>query len=129
VANSYATDAHAQDLLSQLALHSPNAQGFSLHQGIIKQGAQIWLGENSTIGTKLIFAFHSTALGGHSGIHPTYLRIKKLFSWRGLKQDVENLLTNVNHVSKPNLRGQTLLGCCNHYPYPLELGRIILWIS
>lgn len=31
VTNTYATDPEAQTLLQQLALHSPNVQGFSLH--------------------------------------------------------------------------------------------------
>jgi hypothetical protein len=90
VANSYATDAHAQDLLTQLVVCSPNEQGFSLHQGIIRLGQQIWVGENFAIRTKLIAAFHSTALGCHSGIHAIYMRIKKHFMWKGLKQDVDN---------------------------------------
>jgi hypothetical protein len=75
----YATDSYAQDLLTQLAVHSPNEQGFSLHQGIIRTGNQIWVAENSTLKTKLISAFHSTSLDGHSWIQATYLRIKKLF--------------------------------------------------
>lgn len=68
VLNSYTTDKHAQELLTQLAIKSPNEQGFSLHQGIIRLGDQVWVAENSALRTKLIAAFHSTALGGHSGI-------------------------------------------------------------
>lgn len=34
--NSYVTDPLAQDLLTKLALHSLDEQGFSLCQGIIK---------------------------------------------------------------------------------------------
>ena len=37
VVNSYVTDGRAQDLLAQLAVHSPNEQGYSLHQGLIRQ--------------------------------------------------------------------------------------------
>jgi hypothetical protein len=79
VLNSYATDSHAQDLLTQLAVVSLNGQGYSLHQGIIRLGQQIWVGDNSALRTKLITQFHSTAIGGHSGVHATYMRIKKLF--------------------------------------------------
>jgi hypothetical protein len=32
VVNSYATDTHAQELLAQLAVSSPNEQGYSLHR-------------------------------------------------------------------------------------------------
>jgi hypothetical protein len=37
ILNAYVTDKEAQDLLAQLALASPNEQGFSLHQGIIRK--------------------------------------------------------------------------------------------
>jgi hypothetical protein len=90
VINSYITDQHAQDLLAQLAVTSPNEQGYSLHQGIIRQGSQIWVGDNSALRTKLISAFHSSVLGGHSGVQTTYLRIKKMFAWRGIKTNVDS---------------------------------------
>lgn len=54
VLSSYVTDATTQQLLAQLALHSPNEQGYSLYQGIIRNGAQIWLADNSTLKTKVI---------------------------------------------------------------------------
>jgi hypothetical protein len=92
VINSYATDSQTQELLAQLAISSPNEHGYSLHQGIIRFGSQIWVGDNSTLMTKIISTFHSSALGGHSGAHATYIRVKMLFHWRGLKSDVENLI-------------------------------------
>jgi len=38
VLNSYATDAQAQNLLAQLAVSSPNDNGFSLDKAVIKKG-------------------------------------------------------------------------------------------
>jgi hypothetical protein len=35
---------------------------------------------------------HSIAIGGHSGAKTTYQRLKRLFHWKGLKQDVENFV-------------------------------------
>lgn len=40
--------------------------------------------------TKLIVAFHSLAIEGHSRVNATYHRLKKLFVWKGLKPDVDN---------------------------------------
>jgi hypothetical protein len=31
-------------------------------------------------------------LGGHSGVQATYHRIKKLFTWKGLKRDVADFI-------------------------------------
>jgi hypothetical protein len=61
--NSNATDSNALNLLAQLAISSPNEQGYSLHQGIIRVGTHIWVGANSAIRTKLIDEFHSTTMG------------------------------------------------------------------
>ena len=49
VLNSYATDAQAQELLSQLALSSPNSNGLTLDQGLIRKGTLIWIGNNSAL--------------------------------------------------------------------------------
>jgi hypothetical protein len=92
VINSYATDQFVQDLIQQLALSSPNSEGYSLYQGIIRLGQQIWVGENSVLRTKLIHAFHSSAVGGHSGVQATYNRLKKQFQWRGMKHDVDSFV-------------------------------------
>lgn len=96
VLNSYATDAQAQELLSQLAIVSPNSDGFSLDRGLIRKGNLIWIGNNSALQTKLIAAFHSSAIRGHSGVNATYHRLKKLFIWKGLKTDVDSCVKQYN---------------------------------
>jgi hypothetical protein len=88
VINTYVTDEEAQELLAQLVLHSPNEQGFSVHQGVIRKGSQIWIVQNSALRTKIIYALHDNAIGGHSRSMATYHRVKKLFWWKGLKNDV-----------------------------------------
>jgi hypothetical protein len=37
---------------------------------------------------EVISTFHASAIGGYSGTHATYQRIKKLFAWAGLKAQV-----------------------------------------
>uniref|UniRef100_A0A0A8Z146 Integrase zinc-binding domain-containing protein n=1 Tax=Arundo donax TaxID=35708 RepID=A0A0A8Z146_ARUDO len=73
------TDGNAQQLMAQLAAKSPNEQGYSLQNGFIKHGNQIWVGENSALRTKLVIECHSSALGGHSGMQATYQKIKRMF--------------------------------------------------
>jgi hypothetical protein len=72
VLNSYKTDMEAQKLLTQLAVNSPNQEGFSLDKGVIEKDDKIWVGSNSALQTKLIAAFHSSAIRGHSGTQATY---------------------------------------------------------
>jgi hypothetical protein len=56
----------------------------------------IWIGNNSALQTKLIAAFHSSVIGGHSGRTATYQRLKKLFFWKGMKNDVDNYVKQCN---------------------------------
>lgn len=92
IVNSYVTDFDAQTLLAQLCVQSPDASGYWLHKGIIRKDKLIWVGNNSALRTKLIAAVHDSVLGGHSGVQATYQRIKKLFTWKGLKRDVEDFI-------------------------------------
>jgi hypothetical protein len=66
------TDPIAQQLLTSLAVYSPDEQGLSLHQGLIRRGEQIWVGHNLALRTTLIAVIHDNALGGHSGMMATY---------------------------------------------------------
>lgn len=59
-------------MLQKLAVDSTSCPGFQLHEGLLKQDSKIWVGANVGLKTKLIQAFHSTPVGGHSGILPIY---------------------------------------------------------
>jgi hypothetical protein len=92
VLNSYVTDSDAQRRLTALAVVSPDEHGYSLHDGIIRFHGRVWIGSNSALQTKLITAFHSSPVGGHSGAHATYQRLKKLFAWTGMKSQTADFV-------------------------------------
>jgi hypothetical protein len=55
----------------------------------------------------MITAFHSSAVGGHSGAQATYQRIKPMFAWAGLKSQVTefvrqcNICQHAKHINTP----------------------------
>lgn len=118
VLNSYATDQHAQDLFKQLAVTSPDDQGFSLNKGLIWFKGNVWIGDNSALQTKLIVACHSSALGGHSGQTATYLRLKRHFAWKGMKSDVENFVKQCNVCQQAKHSLQHPMGLLQPLPVP-----------
>lgn len=63
-----------------------------MDKGLIRYKDKLWVAQNAALQTKLIVSFHSSVIGGHSGINATYFRLKKLFQWKGLKQDVEKFV-------------------------------------
>jgi hypothetical protein len=92
VLNSYQTNTSASALLQDLAITQSCDLGNILVDGVIKYQNRIWVGSNSALQTKLIASFHSSTLGGHSGIQPTYQRLKKMFHWQEMRQDVESFV-------------------------------------
>lgn len=92
VLNSYAVDVAAQLLLQKLAVDPQAEPPYSLSNGLIKYKGKIWIGANAGLQTKLIEAFHSSPIGGHSGMQASYQRVKKLFHWTGIKQAVANFV-------------------------------------
>jgi hypothetical protein len=81
-------------------------------------GQQVWVGDDSALRTKLINQFHSTAIGGHSRVHATYMRTKKLFQWRGLKIDVENFVKQCDVCQHAKHERTHLIGLLQPLPIP-----------
>jgi hypothetical protein len=79
--NSYQTDPTVVALLQELAVVQTNEAGYSLFDGVIRYNDKIWVGQNSTLQTRLISSFHGSALRGHSSIQGTYQRLQKMFHW------------------------------------------------
>lgn len=92
MAASYTTHEPTAELLTSLAVSSPQGH-FTLQNGVIRYEGRIWLASDSALQTKIIQAFHSSAIGGHSGFLVTYLKIKKLFAWPAIKKMIHQAIT------------------------------------
>lgn len=87
IQDNYCNDEEAQRLLIKLA-HNQQHDDFSLSQGIIRYKGRIWLTNNVKAQELVMHALHSSPMGGHSGTHVSYLRIKRLFFWPGMRADI-----------------------------------------
>ena len=116
--NSYTTDPRAQQLLAQLAIKSPDEHGYSLDKGVIKFQNKLWVAQNSALQTKIITAFHASALGGHSGVQATYHRIHRLFHWKGLKLAVEDFVKQCQVCQQAKHMNTHLAGLLQPLPIP-----------
>jgi len=101
----------AKQLLTELAITNTNAKGFSLDAGIIRFKGRVWVGNNLLAQAHILQALHNSGLGGHSGIHATYHRVKSLFAWPNLKSSVTSYVQSCSvcqqakseHVKTPGL--------------------------
>jgi len=68
--------------------------------------------------TKIIAAYHSSALGGHSSIAATYSKMKKHFSWKGMKMDVEDFVKQCSICQHAKHSLQHPMGLLQPLPIP-----------
>lgn len=89
---SYQNDAVALKRLKELSEGSPADSKFSLKNGLLCTDGCIWVGADSELQNKIVDAFHSSPLGGHSGFPVTYKRIRLLFRWTGMKAFIKQVI-------------------------------------
>lgn len=82
----------AQELLQRLATQSVQDEHYTLRDGLIRYKGRLWLPSDQELSNKIIQAFHTSPVGGHSGIPVTLSRLKSLFYWKGLKQQVQQFV-------------------------------------
>jgi hypothetical protein len=85
---SYQSHSKACELLTQLAVSPDAVPPYTLSQGLIHYKGRIWLGSSTPIQQRVIQAFHSSPVGGHSGVPATYSHIRQLFFWQGMRADI-----------------------------------------
>lgn len=64
VTQSYEGDSFAQELITKLALDPSALPAYTLHSGVLRYRNRIWIGNSTSIQTRLISAFHDSAMGG-----------------------------------------------------------------
>lgn len=90
IVEAYQEDPFSQQLLAELSLTGSNEKGYSLVDGVIRHQGRIWLGNHKKAHQAVLQALHASGLGGHSGTTATYHKVKVLFSWSHMKQDIIN---------------------------------------
>jgi hypothetical protein len=77
---SYQGNTQAMNLLAKLQVSPDSKQRFKMADSILYFRNRIWLGGSPEMQHKILLAFYSSAIGGHSGFPITYNRIRRLFA-------------------------------------------------
>ena len=125
IVEGYSADPNAKQMLQELSLQSPNAQGYSLQQGLIRWRDHIWLGNNTEAHNAILLSLHSSGVGGHSGFLGTYQRIKSLFAWPNMKKDVRSYVAQCTVCQQAKSEHVRLPGLLNPLPVPTDAWSII----
>jgi hypothetical protein len=123
VLNSYTTDNQAQQLLQKLAILVQIRMDPAFTRGLFGTKARYGLAAIQHCKLKSLLPI-ILVHWGHSGIAITYARLKKHFTWKGMKVDVENFVNNALSANMPNIHSNTQWVSYNHYQSLLVFGKI-----
>lgn len=88
----YQDDPQALKILSDYLSEEPQFKHFTVEDGLIRQHGRLWLGNNKLAQQHIIQVVHSSGVGGHSSVLPTYFRINQLFIWPKMKDDIQTYI-------------------------------------
>lgn len=125
VVQSYQLDTHAQELMLKLAVDGQAVPNFSFKNGILRYKNRVWIGQNTTLQSQIIAAFHDSAVGGHSGVPVTYRRLKQLFAWPGMKAAVHKFVQGCRICQQSKPDRSKLPGLLQPLPVPQMSWQII----
>jgi hypothetical protein len=117
VADGYLLHPETKQLLAALSAKSP-IDDYSLKHGLVRYKSRIWVPHNPIAQNSILQALHFSPVGGHSGIQVTYIRIKNLFAWPGLKKMVQSFVANCLICQQAKTERVKYLGLLQPLPVP-----------
>lgn len=130
VVNGYAKDEFHTQILEAKVIHSLAYPAFELCGELLRYKGRISLENSNSIREAVLQEVHKSALGGHSGIQGTYMRLKKNFYWPNMKKDVLTWvgLILVTPIAGSKLKREVIQDFCSHCLYHHRLGHTSPWI-
>ncbi|WVZ49776.1 LOW QUALITY PROTEIN: hypothetical protein U9M48_001105 [Paspalum notatum var. saurae] len=118
VQNSYITDERCQQLLTKLTVAPSSFPNYTLRNGLIRYKGKLFIGTAKDLKIQILSTLHASALGGHSGERATYQRIKLLFYWPGMKQDIAAFVKQCPVCQKNKSENTPYPGLLQQLPIP-----------
>jgi hypothetical protein len=92
VQSSYDQDMVVKEIIFMLVLDSAVVPHCTFKDGLLGYKTRIWVGSVPELQNQLIAALHSSTLDGYFGFRVTNRRLKSLFYWKGMKDDVHQFV-------------------------------------
>ncbi|MCH91435.1 hypothetical protein A2U01_0012362, partial [Trifolium medium] len=104
-------DTEFQQLLTKVQDKPEEHKEFDMIDGLLFYKGKLFIPPNSPLKQTLLEEFHSSVIGGHSGIHRTFGRLQENVFWQGMRGDVVQFVKSCSicQQTKPT----------NHLPYGL----------
>jgi hypothetical protein len=123
--SSYEKDKLDKEMIQKLNMDASAVPHFTWSQGLLRYKERIWVESCSKLQLKLLATFHDSAIGGHSSVPFTYIKIKKFFAWRGMKGAIHDYVQACVVCQQAKSERVKSPGLLQPLPIPAESWQII----
>ena len=95
-----------------MTVGSGGVEGYTLVDGMLRHLGRIVIGNNEDLKKKIL----QSPLGGHFRIQNTYLRVKQLFHWPGLRTEVRKFVLGCDICRRCKTKNVAYLGLLEPLP-------------
>lgn len=121
VLDSYTNDPEVQSILEGIAVKDPTYKLYQYAKGLIKVEGRMYIGSGGDLRTRIIWEFHDSSMGGHSGQEVTYKKISQFFFWPNLRKHVNEYVQNCDMCQRIKSGTQFPGGLLQPLPIPTSI--------
>ena len=111
---AYLLDAECKAILDEPDRH----RAYTVHQGIIYAGEQVYVPNDQSIRTQLLAEAHDVPVSGHVGVAKTVELLSRTFWWPGITSDVKQYVTSCLACQANKPSNQAPIGLLQPLPIP-----------
>ena len=118
IPHSYEGDQEVLNAITTLSTNAGNDPDNSIQQGILRHKGKAWIGNNGVLRQELVSTIHNSGLGGHSGVWATYQRLKAIFYWPTMIEQVKVVVQECDICQRYKDEQVLYLGLLQPLPVP-----------
>lgn len=111
-------DEALQQITASVASGDTQITGYTVEHGLLKFKGRLVVPKSSSLPTTLMMEYHTSPVGGHSGIFKTYQRIAAEWYWQGMKKDVTQYVQGCSVCQQQKTSSLSPAGLLQPLPIP-----------
>lgn len=117
----FVEDQQLQTLMKHIMDDSEAYSDYKIHDGLVFFKGKLFIPNSASVKQLLLEEFHASPLGGHSGVHKTYGRLRENVFWHGMKKDVATFVKECTTCQQIKVPAAPPYGLLQPLPVPQKV--------
>ena len=121
IMDSYKNDPGVLKIIHELQQNPSSHSSFTWERDQLRRKGRMVVGRDHGLQTQILNWFHSSRLGGHSGVHATYQRMSTILYWKRMWKSVREFVRNCSICQQNKAENVASLGLLQPFLIPTSI--------